>query len=176
MESLKTYITSEVVLGPRYRILKFIRTLGTYGNQHAIYLLRLFQVTSNKKGIINGIIAHLTKNRLIKIYGIELSKRTKIDLGLKIGHANGIIIGEGVEIGKNVTIYHQVTIGLSSVDNKGEYELYPSIGDNCIIYSGAKIFGNIRLAEGTVVGANSVLTTDTEPNSVYAGVPARRIR
>ena len=176
MHKLGVYISEEILRGSNHKIINFFRILFKLGNQNATLLIRIFQIASKKNGLLNWFISGVVRNRLIKVYGIELSKRTEIGLGLKIGHANGIIIGEGVKIGENVTIYHQVTLGISGVKDKGNYESYPRVGDDCIIYAGAKVLGNIHIGKGTVIGANSVVLCDTEENSVYAGIPAKRIK
>ena len=53
---------------------------------------------------------------------------------------------------------------------------YPKLGDSVTVYSGAKIIGGIYIGDGATIGANSVVIRDVEANSVYAGVPAKRIR
>lgn len=176
MYKLSDYITKEILKDARIKFLSFIKILFKLGNLNAALLIRIFLLSSHKKNIFSRIISAIARNRLIKLYGIELSGTTKIDIGFNIGHANGIILGEGVEIGKNVTIYQQVTLGISNVVDKGNFDAYPKVGDNCVIYSGAKLFGNIKVGKGTVIGANSVLLTNTEENSVYAGIPAKRIK
>ena len=110
--------------------------------------------------------------RLIIKYGIFLGYNTKIGLGLKIPHPNGIIIGENAIIGGNVTIFQQVTIGLKNpiVDKDN---MYPKIGNNCVLGAGAKILGNINVGDYTIIGANSVVVEDTF-GGIYVGVPARK--
>lgn len=87
-------------------------------------------------------------------------------------HPMGIVIGEGVKIGKHVTIYQNVTLGRKYM---GVAE-YPIIEDNAIIYSNSVIIGKVCVRKNTIIGANSVLFTDTEENSVYVGNPARRVK
>lgn len=176
MNTLTFYLKNEILKNSKCFLKSLFGVIIKKGNNNALLLIRIYQILSNKPGVINKIIARIIRNKLIKIYGIELSSQTKIGLGFKIGHANGIIIGEGVEIGDNVTIYHQVTLGLAGVKDKGKYEKYPKIGDGCIIYAGAKVLGDITLGPGTIIGANSVVLCDTETKSVYAGIPAKRIR
>jgi serine O-acetyltransferase len=72
------------------------------------------------------------------------------------------------EIGKNCTIFHQVTIGYK----KGKC---PTLGDNVRIYTGAVIIGGIKLGNNCTVGANSVVNKDVPENCTVAGVPARII-
>ena len=115
----------------------------------------------------------LLQRRLVRRYGLYLADGAKIGEGLKLPHPNGILIGRNAVIGKNVMIYQQVTIGgKNQGDTKSDR--VPRIGDGAILYAGAKLLGDIDVAPGTIVGANAVLTHSTEPDSVWAGIPAQR--
>lgn len=83
----------------------------------------------------------------------------------------GIFISGGARIGKNCTIYHQVTIGSNMlIDSKGLG--YPTIGDNCLIGAGAKIIGNVKIGNNCRIGANAVVTQDLPDNTlVVLGKP-----
>ena len=83
---------------------------------------------------------------------------------------NGIIVSRYAIIGSNVKIYQQVTIGQNE---KGEA---PIIGNDVIIYPGARIIGNVKIGNNIIVGTNSVVTHDIPDNSVVAGVPAKVIK
>ena len=83
-------------------------------------------------------------------------------------HMQNIVIGEGVRIGKLCTIFQDVTLG----QNKGGY---PVIGDNVIIYSGAKIIGNISIGNNAIIGANAVVVKDVSDNMIMGGIPAKVI-
>lgn len=83
---------------------------------------------------------------------------------------NGIIISHYAKIGKNCTIFQQVTIAQDS-ENKSA-----TIGDNCIIGAGAKIIGNVTIGNNVVIGANAVVTKDIPSNSTAVGSPARIIK
>ena len=74
------------------------------------------------------------------------------------------------QYGKNTTIYHQVTIGSSDTKTA------PAIGDNVIIYPGAKIVGNIKIGNNVIIGIGSVVVKDIPNNAIVAGVPAKIIR
>ena len=82
---------------------------------------------------------------------------------------NGIVVNKFSSIGKNVTIFHQVTIG--SKDSKTA----PSIGNNTIIYPGAKIIGNIHVGNNAIIGAGAVVVKNVPDNAIVAGVPAKVI-
>ena len=103
----------------------------------------------------------------------EIYYSTKIGRGLNIQHGFGIVIGPRFEIGENFIIHQGVTLGQKNLNSPDEKII---IGDNVTLFANSTILGNIKIASGTVVGANSVLLSDTEKNSVYVGVPAKRIR
>ena len=107
--------------------------------------------------------------RIERKYRCSISPGAKIDSGLSLPHPDGVIIGEKSTIGKNVTIYQQVTIG----QNHGKY---PTIGDNVIIYAGAKIIGGINIGDNSIIGANAVVTKDIPANSIWGGNPAKEIK
>jgi serine O-acetyltransferase len=166
---LKDYFAFEVCHNKKINLFQFISRILFYPSYNAVFLIRLF-LTSN-----NRIFKIIIYNKLINKYGIFIGNETKIGIGLVLGHPNGIIIGNNVNIGKNCTIYQQVTIGIKNEgdDKKGHY---PRIGNNCSIGAGAKILGNICVGNNTLIGANAVLLKNTEENSVYAGIPARIMR
>lgn len=85
-------------------------------------------------------------------------------------HPVGVVIGKRVEIGKNVQIYSCVTIGRKGMDRD---KPMPVIEDNVIIYTGAKVLGNITVGEGAIIGANAVVIHDVPKNSIVVGVPGR---
>lgn len=101
----------------------------------------------------------------------ELFYSANIGNNFLIVHTLGIVVGPRVSIGDNCTMYQGVTIG-TKYDSSKEF---PSIGNDVIIYAGAKILGPIRVADGAVIGANAVVIDDVPPRSVVAGLPARVI-
>ena len=109
--------------------------------------------------------------------GIEVHPAAKIGKFLFIDHGMGIVIGETAEIGKNVTLYHGVTLGGVSPSENSESQKnqkrHPTICDNVIIGSGAQILGPITIGENAKVGSNSVVTKDVEMNKSVVGNPAR---
>ncbi len=105
--------------------------------------------------------------------GMELYYSTSIGAGFRIIHGVGVVIGPRYDIGDNFLVYQGVTIGQSIQDGAKQKV---SIGDNVIIYAGAKVLGDLAIGNNVHVGANAVVMNDLEPDSVYAGVPARLIR
>jgi serine O-acetyltransferase len=112
-------------------------------------------------------------SNLMKIKtGIELYYSTDIGPGLNIQHGTGIVIGPRFTIGRNFMIHQGVTIGQRYLNSPHETIL---IGNNVTIFAGAKILGNIKIGDSVQIGANAVLVNDAESNSVYAGIPAKKI-
>ena len=109
--------------------------------------------------------------------GIEIHPAAKIGSNFFMDHGLGIVIGETAEIGENVTIYQDVTLGgiMPSIESdlQRNQKRHPTIGNNVIIGSGAQILGAIKVGDNVRIGANSVVSRDVPPNVTVAGVPAR---
>lgn len=101
--------------------------------------------------------------------GISISPDCRIGAGLYIGHFGNIILHTDVVMGQRCNLSQGVTLGLASKNGKWGV---PTVGNRVYIAPGAKIIGPIHLADGTVVGANAVLTVDTNENDIMAGIPA----
>ncbi len=102
--------------------------------------------------------------------GIEIHPGATIGEGFFIDHGMGVVIGETAEIGKNVTMYHGVTLGGTSW-KKGKR--HPTIEDNVIIGANAAILGPIRVGENSKIGSGSVLNKEVPPHSTVVGIPGR---
>jgi len=102
--------------------------------------------------------------------GIEIHPGAQIGPNLFIDHGMGIVIGETAELGENVTLYHGVTLGGTSL-NKGKR--HPTLGDNVVVGAGAKILGAITIGDNSRVGANAVVVKSVPPDSVVVGVPGQ---
>ena len=102
--------------------------------------------------------------------GIEIHPGAIIGKSFFIDHGMGVVIGETSEVGDNVTIYHGVTLG-GTTWAKGKR--HPTIGNNVVLGTGAKILGPVRIGDNTRVGANSVVIHDVPPNSVVVGIPGK---
>ena len=106
------------------------------------------------------------------VFGLEVPPTLEIGDGLVITHTQGTILG-GASIGRNVTIYQQVTLGASTADFAYTPSLRPVVEDGVTLAAGAKVLGGVTLGRNCVVGANAVVLTDVPPDSLAVGVPAR---
>ena len=102
--------------------------------------------------------------------GIEIHPGAAIGPDFFIDHGMGVVIGETAEIGAQVTLYHGVTLGGTSL-NKGKR--HPTLKDNVVVGAGAKILGAITIGENSRIGANAVVVKSVPPNAVVVGVPGQ---
>ena len=105
--------------------------------------------------------------------GIEIHPGAKIGKRLVIDHGMGIVIGETAEIGDDCLIYHGVTLGGTGKDVG---KRHPTIGNNVLIGTGAKVLGPLKIGDNSRVAANSVVLRDIPPDSTAVGVPAKVVR
>lgn len=104
--------------------------------------------------------------------GIEIHPGAKIGKGLVIDHGMGVVIGETAEVGDNVLIYHGVTLGGTGKD-KGKR--HPTVGNNVVIGSGAKVLGPIKIGDNVKIGANAVVLKEVPEGATAVGIPAKII-
>jgi serine O-acetyltransferase len=145
----------------------FFEVLLLYQGLHAIiahdiayflYKLKLFFLAR----LISQISRHFT--------GIEIHPGAKIGKRLFIDHGMGVVIGETAVVGDDVLLYQGVTLGGTGLE-KGKR--HPTIGNNVVVGTGAKVLGNITIGESSYIGANAVVIKDVPPNSTVVGVPGR---
>lgn len=101
---------------------------------------------------------------------IDIHPGAKIGEGVFIDHGIGVVIGETAEVGNNVTIYQGVTLGGTGKD-KGKR--HPTVGNNVVVSSGAKVLGPFRVGDNSKIGAGSVVLKEVPPNCTVVGVPGR---
>ncbi|MDR2458464.1 MAG: serine O-acetyltransferase [Clostridiales Family XIII bacterium] len=105
--------------------------------------------------------------------GIEIHPGAKIGRRCFIDHGMGIVIGETTEIGEDVTIYQNVTLGGTG---KETGKRHPTIGNRVIIAAGAKVLGPFKVGNDSKIGAGSVVLKEVPPNSTVVGVPGVIVR
>lgn len=141
-----------------------------YPGVHAVIMYRIaHSFWRSGSYVLARFISHIGRG----LTGIEIHPAAKIGKGLFIDHGMGVVIGETAIVGDNVTLYHQVTLGGTSLQR---VKRHPTIEDNVIIGAGAKVLGNITIGENSRIGSGSVVVTDVPPNSTVVGVPGKVVR
>lgn len=138
-----------------------------YPGLHAIWLHRIAHFFYNKKHIL---LARLVNTFSRFLTNIDIHPGAQLGEGLFIDHGLGVVIGETTIIGKNVTMYQGVTLGGTG---KATGKRHPTIGNNVVISSGAKVLGSFTVGDGSKIGAGSVVLKEVPSNSVVVGIPGR---
>lgn len=138
-----------------------------YPGLHAIWAHRLAHALWR-----NGFkwLARLISNLSRFFTGIEIHPGAQIGPGFFIDHGMGTVIGETAEIGEDVTLYHNVTLGGVSWE---KVKRHPTLEDHVVVGAGAQILGPIVIGSHSRIGANSVVVKDVPAGSVVVGVPGR---
>jgi serine O-acetyltransferase len=108
------------------------------------------------------------------VFGIQAANQQQIGPGLVLPHTHGTVLG-AARIGRNATVFQQVTLGAREADFGFDLSRRPVIGDDVTISAGAKVLGGITLGNGCIVGANAVVLESVPPGMLAVGVPARMI-
>lgn len=147
-----------------------------YPSIHALLFYRLARrAWLGEWYLLGRMLSHLGRF----FTGIEIHPGAKIGRRFFIDHGMGVVIGETSEIGDNVTLYHDVTLGgiAPSIDSGSQVDRkrHPTIEDDVIIGSGAQVLGPITIGAGARVGANSVVLKDVAAAVTVVGIPARAV-
>jgi serine O-acetyltransferase len=138
-----------------------------YPGLHALWLYRLAHFFwANGFYLIGRAISNFGR----WLTGIEIHPGALIGPGLFIDHGMATVIGETAEVGADVTLYHNVTLGGVSW---AKVKRHPTLEDHVVVGAGAQILGPITIGAHSRIGANSVVVKDVPPNSVVVGVPGR---
>jgi serine acetyltransferase len=132
---------------------------------HATLLLRL--ATKGPRPLLG-----LWRTLLIAKHSIDIQPDIEIGPGLELPHPTGIVFGAGVRIGRDVTIFHNVTLGLIYDHPPGTARPgCPTIGDDVVIYTQSILIGAITIGERAVVAARSWIDKDIAPDTVHRAAP-----
>ena len=118
-------------------------------------------------------LARFVSQRSAHKTGIEIHPGATIGRRFFIDHGHGVVIGETAEIGDDVTVYQGVTLGGTGKDTG---KRHPTIGNNCLIGSGAKVLGPFKVGDNSRIAAGAVVLTEIPPDSTAVGVPARVVK
>lgn len=145
----------------------YLEVFLTYSGLHAVWSHRIAHAFYKRKlYFIARAISQISRF----FTGIEIHPGAKIGRRLFIDHGMGVVIGETCEIGDNVTIFQGVTLGGTG---KEKGKRHPTIKDNALIASGAKVLGSITVGESAKIGAGSVVLKDVPDHSTVVGIPGK---
>ena len=138
-----------------------------YSGLHAIWAHRLAHALYLRGWVL---VPRLISNVARFLTGIEIHPGATIGEGLFIDHGTGIVIGETAEIGRNVTLYQGVTLGGTG---KEKGKRHPTLGNNVVVASGAKVLGSFTVGDHAKIGAGSVVLRPVPAHATVVGIPGR---
>ena len=147
-----------------------VEILLLYSGVHAIFAYRV----SHKLYIGKHYFSARLVSQLAKFFtGIEIHPGATIGKGLFIDHGMGVVIGETAEIGDNCTLYQGVTLGGTGKDVG---KRHPTLGNNVMVGSGAKVLGPFKIGDNSKIASNAVVLDEIPPDSTAVGIPARVVK
>ena len=138
-----------------------------YPGLHAIWAYRLHGALWRRG---HRLAARLLSQAARAATGVEIHPGATIGRRFFIDHGMGVVIGETAEIGDDVMIYHDVTLGGRSL---ARAKRHPTIGDGVVIGAGARVLGPVVVGAGAQIGANAVVVRDVPAGAVVVGVPGQ---
>jgi serine O-acetyltransferase len=155
---------------PAARNVSRLEILLTYGGVQALLAHRVSHALREiGVPLLPGMLANLVK----VMTGVEIHPAARIGRGLFIDHGSGVVIGETAEVGDHVTMYQGVTLGGTGF---ARGKRHPTVGDQVMIGSGAKLLGPIEVGSRTKIGANSVVIHDVPSDATVVGNPGHPVR
>ena len=174
MRTMNSYLQSIIDRDPAAK--SKLSVILTYPGVKAVFMYKIANFFSVAKF---DLIARIISQFARFLTGIEIHPGAKIGKNLFIDHGMGVVIGETSEIGDNVTIYHNATLGgISPSINSNEQrniKRHPTLKDNVVVGSGAQILGPVTIGKNAKIGANAVVTKDVPENAVMVGIPAKNV-
>ena len=162
-EDIQTVFAKDPAAGSVWEVL-------TYPGLHALWAHRVAHWLWTHGGrAIARMISQLSRF----FTGIEIHPGADIGRRFFIDHGMGVVIGETAVIGDDVLLYHQVTLGGTSID---KIKRHPTLGNGVLVGMGAKILGPITIGERCMIGANAVVNKDIPPDCTVVGIPGRIVR
>jgi serine O-acetyltransferase len=167
---LRQDLTAAQERDPAARELGRAEILLTYGGVQALLAHRIAHAVHDAGiPVVPHGIAYFSRMAT----GIEIHPHADIGDALFIDHGAGVVIGETAAIGDNVTMYQGVTLGGTGF---ARGKRHPTVDDDVVIGSGAKLLGPIHIGRASKIGANSVVIHDVPPNSTVVGNPGHPVR
>lgn len=144
-----------------------VEVILCYPGLHAIWLHRISHWLFKRNFVV---LPRLISQFARFLTGIEIHPGATIGEGLFIDHGMGVVIGETAELGDNVTLYQGVTLGGTG---KEKGKRHPTIGNNVVVATGAKVLGSFKVGDNSKIGAGSVVLKEVPSNSTVVGIPGR---
>ena len=147
-----------------------LEVLFCYPGLHALICHRIaHKLNYWKIPLIPRIISNISRF----FTGIEIHPAARIGRRFFIDHGMGVVIGATTIIGDDVLLYQGVTLGGTGNEHG---KRHPTLGDNIVVGSGAKVLGNIEIGSNSRIGAGSVVVDSVPENSTVVGIPGRIVR
>ena len=169
-ESLKELVQTVREKDPSVHSCCFLAILINTPGIHVVLFHKISHFLYEKKWFF---LARLISQIARFLTGIEIHPGAKIGRRFFIDHGMGVVIGETAEVGDDVMMYHQVTLGGTG---KECGKRHPTIKNGVTIAAGSKILGAITIGENAKIGANSVVLKNVPANATVVGIPARVVR
>ncbi|MGL4343613.1 MAG: serine O-acetyltransferase EpsC [Cellulosilyticaceae bacterium] len=165
------YIKEQIqVIKDRDPAIKTSAEVFLYPSFYAILFHRIAHKMYNKKWYF---ISRFISQGARSLTGIEIHPGATIGKGLFIDHGMGVVIGETCEIGDDVTIYHGVTLGGTGKDHG---KRHPTIGNNVMISTGAKVLGPFKVGDNSRIAANAVVLQEVPEDCTVVGIPGKIVK
>jgi serine O-acetyltransferase len=162
-EDIQTVFAKDPAAGSVWEVL-------TYPGLHALWAHRVAHWLWRRKfRAVARILSHVSRF----FTGVEIHPGAVIGRRFFIDHGNGVVIGETSVIGDDVLLYHQVTLGGTSIDR---VKRHPTLGNGVLVGMGAKIIGPYTIGDRCMIGANAVVNADIPPDCTVVGIPGRIVR
>ena len=170
IQEVRDDLTAAQQRDPAARSVSRVEILLTYGGVQALLAHRVSHAL-HEAGVplIPGMFSNLVK----MVTGVEIHPAARIGRGLFIDHGSGVVIGETAEVGDHVTMYQGVTLGGTGF---ARGKRHPTVGDQVMIGSGAKLLGPVVVGARSKIGANSVVIHDVPADATVVGNPGHPVR
>ncbi|MDQ3648420.1 MAG: serine O-acetyltransferase [Actinomycetota bacterium] len=167
---LREDLTAAQERDPAAREVGRVEILVTYGGVQALLSHRVAHALHGAGvPMAPRVLAAATRT----LTGVEIHPAARIGRGPLIDHGSGVVIGETAEIGDNVTLYQEVTLGGTGFQRG---KRHPTVGDDVVVGSGAKLLGSIEVGDRAKIGANSVVIHDVPAAATVVGNPGHPVR
>jgi serine O-acetyltransferase len=140
----------------------------TYPGIHAVWAYRVAHALWTRSPLLRPWARVLSQAARF-FTGIEIHPGATIGRRFFIDHGMGVVIGETAQIGDDVLMYHQVTLGGRS---RGRFKRHPTVGNRVLLGAGAKLIGPITIGDDAKIGANALVVADVPAGAVVVGIPS----